>query len=479
MGLARRSITSTVWRSIANWMSWVALFVRGVFLARWLPVDVFGIYAFANSVVAMCGIVAEFGMAGAFLHRAPETEDEGQTAAVHFTLKLVFALVFAIVLTPGVYILASGALQTALLTLVSTAVVGQLLQTPQHILTRRVVHRRLALLQLGDAVLGTLLVLGLAWRGATLWALLSSSIFSVAFKFFVLYVWRPVWRPRVVWSPQVMRYFLGFGSRNVLASFLYRALDRVDDLWVGTYLGETSLGFYSKAYNFATYPRRVLALSVNAVVGGTYAELKTDRWRLSRVFFRVNALLVRSGFFMAGALALVAPEFIHLVLGDKWMPMLGAFRLMLVFTLLDPVKRTTGDLFVAVGKPERLIQIRLAQLVVMVAGLYLLGPFLDIAGVALTVDGMLALGIGLLLWHARKHVDISICRLFLVPCLALAVGMILAWTAIHIPGVLGSDWQTASVKLVVFGAVYAGILVLCERQQVQAMVTDLKRLRVS
>ena len=33
-------------------------------------------------------------------------------------------------------------------------------------------------------------------------------------------------------------------------------------------------------------------------------------------------------------LALVAPEFIRLALGAKWLPMLTAFRLMLVFTLL-------------------------------------------------------------------------------------------------------------------------------------------------
>ncbi len=476
MGLAQRSITSVVWRSVANWVSWVALFVRGVLLARWLPVDVFGVYAFANSIVAMLGIVAEFGMAGAFLHRAPETQDEGHTAAVHFTLRFLIAMVFVVLLVPGVFIFSSGSLQTALLVLVATTAVGQLLQTPQRILARRVVHRRLALIQLGDAVLGTLLVLGLAWRGETLWALLASGIFGVVFKFFALYVWKPVWRPRLVWSPPVMRYFLGFGSRNVLAGFLHRALDRVDDLWVGFYLGETFLGFYSKAYNFATYPRRVLALPVNSVAGGAYAELKTDRLRLSQTFFRVNALLIRSGFFMGGLLALVAPEFIHFVLGEKWMPMLDAFRLMLVFTLFDPIKTTIGHLFVAVGRPERLVKIRLAQFAVMVICLYLLGSFWGIAGVALAVDIMLVFGIGLLLLYVRKHVDISIRRLLLIPFLALLAGMALARGALFIPGVLGSDWRTAGVKGVLFVIVYVSVLILLERQHIQIIIAGLKRL---
>lgn len=479
MSLARRTITSTAWNSIATWVSRVITIMRSVLLARWLPVDVFGVYALANSVIGLSATVAHFGMASAFLHRAPETENEEQAAATFFTLKLISTLIMVTLLSLGALAFTSGSLRTALLLLTGTAGASQLISVPKQVLARRVVYRRLALLSLAQAILTTLVVLGLAWQGATLWALLSSNVTNTLLAILALYIWRPVWRPRLAWSPQVVRYFLSFGCRSFLGSFLYQALDRVDDLWVGAYLGEIPLGFYSKAYSFATYPREVLAGPVSTVVAGAYAELKTKRQQLSQAFFRVNALLVRSGFFMGGLLALVAPEFIRLVLGEKWLPMLNAFRLMLLFTLFDPIKRTTGDLFVAVGRPEWLVKIRLTQLVVMVVGLYLLGPLLGIAGVALAVDGMLVLGIGLLLRHARKHVDLSIQRLFLAPSLALIAGMILARGALLIPDVWGSDWRTAGVKLVVFVAVYAGVLVVFERRQLQAMTAYLERLRLS
>lgn len=220
-----------------------------------------------------------------------------------------------------------------------------------------------------------------------------------------------------------MRYFLRFGSRVLVAGLLAQALDRVDDLWAGLYLGETLLGFYSRAYQFATYPRKILATPVNAVAGGTYAELKEDRTSLSKAFFRVNALLVRSGFLVAGLLALIAPEFIRLVLGTKWPPMLSAFCLVLVFTLFDSLKGTIADLVrMGVGKPEQVVQARLAQLVVLVLGLFVLGPRLGIAGVALAVDAMLVVGIMFLLWRARAYVDFSLPRLFAVPGLAVCLG---------------------------------------------------------
>ncbi|MFC2036478.1 oligosaccharide flippase family protein [Chloroflexota bacterium] len=475
MSLARRSVTSASWSVAANSISMVVLFVRSVLLARLLPVDVFGVYALAGSVISLSLVTVNFGMVGAFLHRAPETQDEDQTAAVHFTLKCLLVLLWAACLVVGALAFASGQLRTSLLLLAATASGMQLAQTPRLILLRRVVHRRLALLQVINAVLTTLVAVGLAWQGVTLWALLSTDLVSLLLALVAFYAWRPVWRPRIAWSPGVVRYFLRFGSRNFLADLLSQALDRIDDLWTGILLGKTPLGYYSRAYAFATYPRKILATPINLVAGGTYAELKGDRRRLSQAFFRTNALLVRGGFFLAGLLALVAPEFIRLVIGAKWLPMLDAFRLMLVFTLLDPIKLTVADLFVAEGRPELVAQARFVQLVCLIAGLFLLGPSLGIAGVALAVDTMLIVGITLLLRQASEFVDFSLTRLFAVPGLALVLGLVLAIGAMTQLRIPGSDWLTGLLKAVVFSAAYIAVLLIWERRQLLDAVKVLTR----
>ena len=476
MSLARRSITSATWNIISSLAKVIVLFVRSVLLARLLPVETFGVYALAGSIVGLSVVITSFGMGEAFLHRAPETEDEGQAAAVHFTLKSIFILIWAAVLTTGALLFTSGETRIALLLLTITTGGIQLAQTPQLILARRIVHRRLALLSLLNALLTSLAALVLAWRGVMLWALLATDLVSLVLNIVILYIWRPVWRPRLAWSPQVMRYFLRFGSPNFMAAVLSTALDKADDLWTGFYLGQTPLGLYSRAYRFATYPRSVLAAPISTVVGGTYAELKGHRLRLSQAFFRVNAFLVRSGFLLAGLLALIAPEFIRLVLGAKWLPMLVAFRLMLVFTLLDPINSTVGSLFAAVGRPEQLVRARLVQLAVLLIGLFVFGPRWNIAGVALAVDMMLVTGIGLLLWQARTHVDFSFRRLFAVPMLALAFSMAIARAAIIIPGVLGSDWRTGVVKVVVFSLLYVGTSLLLDREQIPMLASISRQL---
>jgi O-antigen/teichoic acid export membrane protein len=476
MSLAQRSVSSSAWNISANFFRVGILFVRSVLLARLLPVETFGIYALAGSIVTLTALVPQFGMGGAFLHRAKETSDEGHAAAVHFTLKLIFTLLWAALLVVGTLVFTTGETRTAMLLLTATGFGMELTQTPRLILIRRVVHRRLALLQLTNALLTTIVALGLAWQGATLWALLATDFVTLLLSIVFLYVWRPVWRPRLAWVSSTVRYFLHFGGRTFSAHALLTLLDRMDDLWTGIFLGKVALGYYSKAYSFATYPRSILAAPLNSVAAGTYAELKQDRKRLSQAFFRTNALLVRTGFFLGGILALVAPEFIRLLLGPKWLPMLDAFRLMLVYTLLDPIKITVASVITTSGAPEKVVRARTIQLVVLVIGLVALGPVFGIVGVAVAVDLMLVVGVLILLWEARRFVDFSWFRLFAVPALALAVGLLASRLAMMLPGALQSDWVSGTVKAATFSVLYVGILVGLERENVRMLVDVLRRM---
>lgn len=474
--LAKRSLTSASWNLTSNGLRVLIGVARTILLARLLPVETFGVYVFAGSIVNLSAVFANFGFEGAFLHRAPESEDEDQAAATHFTLKVISTLLWAL----GLYVIGSmafsGSTRLALTVILSTAIVLHLTQTARLILVRRVDHRRLALIGLLDDVFSAIVAVALALGGATLWALLATNIVTAVLSFVCLYAWNPVWRPRLEWSVQRITYFLRFGSRNLLATLLLTALDRVDDLWTGLFLGASPLGFYSRAYTFATYPRKMIALPLNAVAGGTYAELKSERRKLSQAFFRTNAFLVRSGFLLAGLLALIAPEFIRIALGAKWLPMLSAFRLMLIFTLLDPIKLTVADLFVAAGRPDQIVRARTAQFFVMIAGLFTLGIPFGITGVALAVDIMLVVGIALLLRQARAYVDYSIKKLFNAPSIALAAGLALPTAIFFFNPVPLNDWWSAAAKIILFTGAYVASLLLLEFREALKVATFLRKL---
>lgn len=481
MSLAERSVTSAAWNIGTNTLKVGVLLARMIVLARLLPVETFGIYTFALSLVTLTGILPTFGMGGAYLHRAPETADEGHAAAVHFSLKLLLTTAWAAVLMVGALLLAEPPLTGALIALTAIYAGQHLTETPRYILTRRVDHRRMATIDLLATVLSSVVAVWLAWRGATLGALISTDLIVLLVSMAGFYVWRPVWRPRLEWARSTVSYYLRFGAKNMASIGLGAALDDVDDLWTGANLGSVALGFYSRAYAFATYPRRILAYPLNLVAGGTYAEVSDNPLRLSQAFFRTSALLVRAGFLLGGGLALVAPELVLVALGDKWLPMVAAFRLMLIYTLLDPLRVTVGTLFVAIGRPEKLLRSRLVQLAVLLAGLFLLGPRYDIVGVALAVDAMLVVGLVMLLVQARAHVTFSATRLFAAPAAALGLGLASAVAADQwlCPAILGAElcsgpWLSGLTKGVTFSMVFGTVLFVTERDELTRHIMTLR-----
>lgn len=452
----------------------VILFARSIVLARLLPVEVFGIYAGALVIITISAVLFNFGLGGAFLYISNQGVGEKQAAAAHFTLNLLLKSVWAVLLIGFALIFRQGLEREALIVLTLANFLVMLALTPQLILSKRVVHRRLALLDLSIDLGASLAAIGLALLGAELWSLLATNVVAGILSIALLYLYRPVWRPQFSRSRVLLRRFLNFGWRNVWADLLKTSLDKVDDLWTVVYLGTYAMGLYSRAYAFAIYPRKILAMPVNSVAMGVYAELANDRLKLSQAFFRINALLLRAGFLLAGALALIAPEFIHLIIGDKWLPFLEAFRLMLIYTFLDPIKLTTGYLFVAAGVPEKVVRIRLVQLIILAAGLYLMGERWGIAGVALAVDLMLVVGITLLLREARQFVDISVRKLFQAPLISVVTAGFLVMWALTLPAATSSYWHSAFVKLAVFVPTYMALLLAQEWRTMKKMISVFK-----
>lgn len=469
MNLAKRSLFSISWNFLANLGVNGVAFVRAIFLARFLPVEVFGIYAGYHAILSVTVTLTEFGMLSAFVHQAPETENEDRAAAVHFSLRLSLLISWSVLATIGSVLLLETEQLYPVLLMVVTTVIFQLILPAQAVLIKRVDHRRIAAVQIILTVVHASIAVSMAWYGYGIYSLIIAELVASVIAFTGYYLIRPAWKIHLAWYKDIFRYYLDFGRRAYSASFLYHLIDQIDDLWTRFCLGEVALGFYSKAYRFASYPRFILANPVSLVIGGTFAALKNDRKSLSQAFFQVNALLIRTGFLLAGWMALIAPEFIRILLTDKWLPMLDAFRLMLIFTLLDPLKLSISEVLNAVGKPEKIVFTRFIQLVTLIIGMAVLSPQFGIAGVALAVDFMLLLGISILLLQVRKYVDYSVIELFTSPTISLILGILLTqWLLSSLLYDL-NDWSSLVLKTIIFGLGYLIVLILLERNRLLKM----------
>lgn len=475
MTLARRFIQSGLWATGGNAVATALAIIRSIALARMLPVEVFGIYAFAGAVTGLTAVLAAYGLSDALIHRAEETRDAERAAATHFALTLLFAVIWAIALLAFAFTFYDGQMLTALIVMTGTQAGMQLCGTPSSLLKREVNHRPLAILWMTSTALSTLIAIVLASTGQGLWALLAVDIVVTVVSLVILFRWGPCWRPRLRWDRSAVRYFLNFGSRNVVGRLIEEALQRIDKLWTGAVVGHQGLGLYSRASVYSRAPSQVVGRPLALVISGVYAELAGDRPRLSHAVERVTELLMHGSAVLAVMIAVIAPDLIAWLIGEKWLGMVDAFRILLVASVPLLVNRTLSQLLLAVGRPGQATRIAFVRLLVLVAALLAMGAAFGIEGVAASVLTAGLVGLILLLRATADFVDLSVSRLFKPLFAAIAAGLVGAMVVAWSWPADTSSWQRVLTQLLASGGVYLAVLVVMRGRQLEADIRFILR----
>jgi PST family polysaccharide transporter len=457
------------WQALASGLRLAVTFARFVALARLLPVEAFGVYALAVSVVHITATLADFGLAAGFLHRAPETEEEEPAASVLFALRLALVALWAAGLAAGALAFTEGPLRSALLALVLCALVAEPAFVPRQIFTRRLQYGRIALYDALDAVLGTAVAVGLALAGAGLFALLACNAVSAGLQLAVFLLVAPAWRPRLRFDARVARYLLRFGSRGFGAAALDRVLERLPDLCVGALFGERALGFYSRALRLAAYPRELVTSPLVSVLPATYAALGPQRARLAEAARTSLGALARAGAGLAALLYAAAPALVAALLGERWLPAVEPLRVLCGLVAAEPLRQALTGLLLAIGRPGAVTRQRAVQLALLGAGLLASGALGGIASAAWAVVLSTAAGAVLLGGTLRSELALPFGRILARP-LAAAAAAAAAGTALGPPG-----WGQPAAVMVL----YAAFLAAFDRAELARLARALRSARSS
>jgi len=461
--IAQQAVKGSLYLGGASAITLALGLARSICLARLVMPEAFGVVALALFYIGMAFQLCAFGLDTALIHRRDAGEPLLRT---YFTLRVgldVLSLGMLAMLTPLLQRLYPNMIDLGrvLLVLIAGYLFSGLDQVQETRLRKSLAFRRIALVNLVASLVVTASSVYVAFLGWGIWALVVERVTGLVTRFIL--VWGPFrqWKPKVGWDKESARWLWEYGKPVWVASKLGYLLDHFDDFWVGTTLGKLSLGYYAKAYEFARYPRRIFANPLVSVLGPIFASIQHDRLRRSQLFYRAAYFILRTGFLIAGVVGLAMPEFIELVIGPKWMPMLWTFRLMMVYVALDAMVLLVNTVMLYLGRPDHMRNARLIQVLVFVP-LVVLGSHLwGRNGVAVAADVMLLVGIWRLGRPLQELLDISFARLCIWPCIAL----IPAWAAgywIEI-NIAGTSWMMLGLKVGTFSAIFILFLFLTER----------------
>ena len=136
---------------------------------------------------------------------------------------------------------------------------------------------------------------------------------------------------------------------GTLASYLN---DQGDDFVVSKVVGAKALGFYQNAYKISNLPTTQGASLVYQVVFPIYSRIQGKMDRLKRGVIKSLLITLSFSFIFGLGLYLVAPTAIKYIFGEKWLPMIPALNILILFGITRPLISVGAAFFDSIGQPR-------------------------------------------------------------------------------------------------------------------------------
>lgn len=375
------------WRVAMSVVVAILTFGIGVWLARLLPPSDFGLIAMAFLFTGLGRILSDLGIPSAVVQRADLSEGQVRTA---FTLSTVlgFLMMVALVLFAP---LSTLVFPEPRVPMILTALAPMFLftgmgNTAGALLRRALDFRAIFWVSVLSHVIGYGLVsVGLALLGFGVWSLVAGTLFSpvVETVLLLLRVRHPI-RPRLVWSE--IRDLTGIGAGFSLGEVLGFGARNGDNLVIGRYLGEGSLGLYTKAYALMRLPAHYLGEVLTAVMFPAFSELQGDPRRLTAAYLRSTELAVLAAGPVLAGMAVAAPYLVVGLFGPNWKGAVLPLQVLAVAGVLSMGYPISANVANALGRVYAVsLRTAIFAAVILIFG-FLATPW-GIVGVSLAVVG--------------------------------------------------------------------------------------------
>lgn len=403
MSLRKQTFSGVRWTTVSSLGRVSLQLLQVTILARLLTPADFGLVAVVMALVAIVQIFSDAGVSNALIHFRDITTDESDSLYwLNVSVSAVLALL-VVVASPWIARWYSQpTLRTLLMIAAMTLFVGALGQQLRVLAQKQLRFVELAKVELGGAIVGCGVAIGLALLGARAYSLLAGSFATAAatagLAWFLL---SDGWRPRLQMRWREIGRFVEFGAYIIGNNLTNTFNSQIDVLLGAQLLGAPSIGLYSVPKDLSLRLAGVVNPIVTEVSFPVMASAQSDRALLRRMYLQMMRMTASVSFPIYVALAVFAPEVVRVALGREWQSAAPLLRILSCWAALRSIGNPVGTLLMALGRPGLSLSWNVGLLVVMPPTIWF-GSRHGLQGMALAMT-MLAAVVYLPNWYFLVH----------------------------------------------------------------------------
>lgn len=385
---AEQAVQSGIWVAGINVGDRVLQLLKVIILARLLSPEAFGLLGIALLSIAALRQFSKLGFDEALIQH--EEDDVGEYLNTAWVMKVARGGVIAIiafVAAPNLAVFFGEAQAEPLIRIIGFSPLILGLQNPAVMYFQKNLnfHREFAY-QVGGRFMDFVVAAAIALAFGTVWAL-PIGIVAMNLTKFVLSYGIHDYRPNIEFNLEYGKEMFGFGKWLFASAILMFLYGQGDDAFVGWFFAASSLGVYQLAYRFSNAPATEVTHVIARVAFPTLSKVQDNTKQLREGYFRTVQISTIVAFPMAAGIAAVAPQFVRVILGNQWDPMIPLMQLLAIWGGFRAFGANGGAVFKSVGRPDIGTRIQALKVIIIALSIYPAAEYFGVAGVALAVLG--------------------------------------------------------------------------------------------
>jgi PST family polysaccharide transporter len=290
----------------------------------------------AGIYLGLVTLLSEFGLGTAVLAVRELSDDQlNQLNGVAVLFGLSGWLLSCALAIPLGHFFHSPQLPLVVVAMSTTFVITSFKTVPLALLQRDLRFKALALIDLSQALVLAISMVAFAVAGFRYWTLVCGGVLGALVSTGAIVRLR---RTPFAWpQPRSLKHAMTLSSDVVIARLCWYASANADFLVAGRILGKGALGFYSIAWTLASIPVDRVAALIGQVTPAFFSAVQKNPAELRRYVLRITEGLALITFPAGVGLALVAGDFVPIVLGAKWDGAIAPLRLLAAYAAVRSI----------------------------------------------------------------------------------------------------------------------------------------------
>ena len=181
--------------------------------------------------------------------------------------------------------------------------------------------------------------------------------------------------PKLIFSMESFKLLFKFGSNLMLAGFVATLINNLYVALVGRYFNATQVGYFTQAQNLSNNLSQFISSTLQGVTYPIMTSVKEDSERLVSIYTQLISVTMLVSLPMLIGFAAVSEEFVRIILGDEWLPVVPVLAALCFARTITPISWINLNILNAVGRSDLFLKVDLSKLPMNLGALFIALPY--------------------------------------------------------------------------------------------------------